>query len=750
MSSLVLERNNGKLEAASGSYGTFTGNGFELDGVEDFISTQQKYTGSQLAAFTVGVWFRTTDVRGRKIIGFEDERLISSTSYDRMLYVGTDGKLYYGNWNGTPRVVTSVDSVADGTWQYATATYSNKIMKLYVNAVKVAELTLSTDPAAYDGYWKIGGFNLTGWPMSGVNGYLKATIGPTHVYLRELTSSEISFNYNAKKTNFILGYVPNLELIATNLAVTGKISSAAGSAKTHVVQRSTNMSGPWTTIYSGAGDAFTDSGLTASTVYHYRAKVIDGNKNTDWSVVKQITTLSSPTAPTPPPAPPAPTVLVGSVTSSTIRLSIQPPASVASAVASYTLYRTSDKNPAVVTVYQGTADSFTDLGLIPSTTYNYTASIILTNGATSSASTVPASATTLGGTAVVGQGTKFLSEEFIVQTPDGSFNLKLQSGDDVMIGDEIRTISSIESDTVLYVNSAFSIGNAGDKIYFKINNEYQGSQADKIVRGEQYSSALPVPRRWVKGVGEVLLNKIPRAAFTESPVYSTAKGPFVTEDIYQQTLENQQQHVFHLIKTFVGNESDGDPDKNSEVYWNEGSLPRIKTWLDQNGSSKNTRSAFPTDLQTAGFSALTGSTSTIPGTQDPIYPPPTPLEPYVDETVVMSATVIKAKAIFVGDPNSVLESNNVSSIVRTAMGVYTINFSAPFNSANYAVVGTCAAFGGLDPQAGAGVYVVNQTVDSVTISTTAAGEDNGNASFELGRKPFDPALVSIIVAGFQN
>lgn len=760
----IIDRNSGKLEPTTGTYGTFNKNGFQLDGQEDYIRTTIMYTAEQVASFSVGIWFKTRDNRGRKVIGFENNPTGTSTAYDRMLYVGTDGRLYYGNWNGTERTISTAEPINDGTWYYAMGTYANNIMRLYVDGVKVAELGLTSPPAGFSGYWKIGGYNLVGWPMANVDGYLNGTVGPAHAYNRALTDSEVMANYLVKKSSFVSGSVTSIRLTPTTTRVTVEIDPGIDKLaipRNHIVQRSTSRTGPWTTLPVSTSSIIQDSSLLPSTTYYYRAKIedVNSNTNTEWSSVAQVTTATEiapqgpqgpgPQGPQGPATLAAPTVSAAAVSSSSIRVVVTPPTSLPSPVSTYTIYRGNLTVAAPVqTIYQGSSNTFTDSGLAAGSTYSYRANYILSDGTTSLSST-EVSATTLGGFMVVGTNTNFLTYQFPVQTEEGTFNIRLQSGDLIIIGDEIRTISRIESETVLYVTEPFSSTNTGDKIYFKLNNEYQGSHADKIIRGERYNSQLPATRRWVPDSGEVYLGQITRSARTEDPVYSTAKGPFDTEKIYQQTLRNQQSHMMHLIKTYVANEPDGDPDRNDEVYWSEGTLPQIKPWLDQNASTKTTTSAFPTLLTAASYTPVTDATS-LPGLPPPTYITPPPPTEAAAAVVVMSPTVIKAKATFSGAAPAITSENyKISSIVRDGLGVYTINFDSPFNSANYAVVGTCTTYGGLDPQAGAGVYIISQTASSVTITTVAAGEDNGNASFELGRKPFDPDRVSVIVAGTQ-
>ncbi len=304
---MTRARNNGKLEPRTGNYAAFVsenGGIFKLDGNEDFISTSTLYTPQQVNTFSVGIWFKTTESRGRKLIGFESNQTASSSSYDRQLYIGTDGKLYFGvydqNTSVTNKTVSSTEIVNDDHWYYGVGTYTaGGLMKLYVDGVKIGELAAAS-AQQFSGYWKIGGFNLSGWP-NGTNGYLQGSIGPTQVYNRALTDQEIFTNYNAEKANFKSAASPSITISGAtasslNVSVNENLDLGTTTAKI-VVQSSISQNGPWTTLPSTK--TFTDSNLSASTTFYYRTKVTQSNKkNSDWSLVVSSATLAA-AAPSP-------------------------------------------------------------------------------------------------------------------------------------------------------------------------------------------------------------------------------------------------------------------------------------------------------------------------------------------------------------------------------------------------------------------------------------------------------------------
>ena len=180
-----------------------------------FVHTTQ-YTNP--TTYTIGAWFKTTG--SGKIIGFENATTdTGSASYDRHLYVGTDGYLYYGSC-GTTCISTlkSATPVNDGTWRYVVATYDGTTMRLYMNGSLVGTLAMSTQN--YSGYWRIGGYKLSGW-TNGADGYFNGSIGHAFVYARQLAASEITSLYNAEAApyaNLTVSY-------AGGVGATGSIAS---------------------------------------------------------------------------------------------------------------------------------------------------------------------------------------------------------------------------------------------------------------------------------------------------------------------------------------------------------------------------------------------------------------------------------------------------------------------------------------------------------------------------------------------
>jgi hypothetical protein len=171
-----------------------------FDGSNDLISTTNSVNNPQ--TYTIAAWFKTSTGGGKKIIGFESSQVGAGGNYDRMLYIGANNKIYFGQYiNGTV-VAVSPSTYNDNIWHYIVGTYGSEgtTMRLYVDGVSVATAAASS-AQSYTGWWKIGGINLNSW-TNGVNGYYTGNIAAAHVYNRGLSASEVLQNYNALKGRF--------------------------------------------------------------------------------------------------------------------------------------------------------------------------------------------------------------------------------------------------------------------------------------------------------------------------------------------------------------------------------------------------------------------------------------------------------------------------------------------------------------------------------------------------------------------
>src|SRR5208282_1763178 len=89
---------------------------------EEFVVTYA--SESAPSAFTLSIWFKTTTGSGGRLLGFGNSELLTSTSFDRHIYMDNSGHIYFGTYNGTFHVVTTPATYNDGNWHNATGTLS--------------------------------------------------------------------------------------------------------------------------------------------------------------------------------------------------------------------------------------------------------------------------------------------------------------------------------------------------------------------------------------------------------------------------------------------------------------------------------------------------------------------------------------------------------------------------------------------------------------------------------------------------
>ena len=141
--------------------------------------------------FTVESWIKTTSTSGGKIIGFGGSATGNSNNYDRQVYLDNNGRIFFGVYPGQVRTVNSSKSYNDGQWHHVAASMSSAGMKLYVDGRLVASRADTTTGQPFNGYWRIGGDNLGGWPNQPSSSYLAGNIDEVAIYDAALSQDSI-------------------------------------------------------------------------------------------------------------------------------------------------------------------------------------------------------------------------------------------------------------------------------------------------------------------------------------------------------------------------------------------------------------------------------------------------------------------------------------------------------------------------------------------------------------------------------
>ena len=188
LTSSVTRGVTGPNEAEASLASQFTGSSTSIG------ATAAANAGPQ--EFSVEAWFRSGSSTGGKIIGFGNRASGSSTSYDRHIYLDSEGRVTFGVYPGQVSTVTSPASYDDNEWHHVVGTLSAAGQVLYVDGMRVAQRTDTTSAQAYSGYWRVGGDNLGGWPSVG-SGYLDGAIADVAVYGAALTRDEVNEHWVA-------------------------------------------------------------------------------------------------------------------------------------------------------------------------------------------------------------------------------------------------------------------------------------------------------------------------------------------------------------------------------------------------------------------------------------------------------------------------------------------------------------------------------------------------------------------------
>ncbi len=234
-------------DASSTLSGTSTG----------LVASQTAVSGPQ--AFSIEGWIKTTTTKGGKIVGFGNAASGTSSSYDRHIYMRNDGKLVFGIYNGAAQVATSANAYNDGQWHQVVGTMDGtEGIKLYVDGLKVADNVNGKPAQSYNGYWRVGGDNLGGWPGASTSQYFAGSVDDVSIYPHALGSNEVVDHYvQSGRIDPTPNVAPTADfaVVPQNLKVT--VNAAA----------STDPDGTIASYAWDFGDGQTGTGLTAEHTY---------------------------------------------------------------------------------------------------------------------------------------------------------------------------------------------------------------------------------------------------------------------------------------------------------------------------------------------------------------------------------------------------------------------------------------------------------------------------------------------------
>ena len=158
-----------------------------------YVAAQTELTGPD--TFTIEGWFKSTSTNGGKIVGFGNSLTGNSSSYDRHIYMDNAGHVWFGVYPGSVQTVSTTSAYNDGSWHQVVASLGADGMRLYVDGALQAQREDVTSAQNYDGYWRVGGDNLSSWTSQPRSNYFDGTIDEVAIYPSVLTSQEVQDHY---------------------------------------------------------------------------------------------------------------------------------------------------------------------------------------------------------------------------------------------------------------------------------------------------------------------------------------------------------------------------------------------------------------------------------------------------------------------------------------------------------------------------------------------------------------------------
>ncbi|MEH6781597.1 MAG: PKD domain-containing protein [Rhodoglobus sp.] len=167
----------------------------DSDTAATFTGNSNSYAGSNTQiwrdnTFSVEAWFKTSSTAGGKIVGFGSSQSGNSSNYDRHIYLDGSGRLNFGVYTGSTRVVQSAKSYNDNQWHQVVGSMGAQGMELFVDGVRIGVNPDVVWGQNYWGYWRIGGDR--SW--SGAD-YFNGAIDEVAVYPTPLTATQVQNHF---------------------------------------------------------------------------------------------------------------------------------------------------------------------------------------------------------------------------------------------------------------------------------------------------------------------------------------------------------------------------------------------------------------------------------------------------------------------------------------------------------------------------------------------------------------------------
>jgi len=286
-----LSEGTGVAQGAAGAMTNETDTASTFDGTANGLaSAKTAIPGPDM--FTTEEWIKTTTTSGGKIIGFGNAQTGNSSGYDRHVYMDNAGHIYFGVYTGNTQTLSSAKTYNDGAWHLVTASMGSAGMRLSVDGKLVGARADTTSGQVYNGYWRVGGDNLGGWPAQPSSSYFAGTIDDVAIYPSALTAQQVAAHYQASGRANPLPQAPadaygaavfNLE---PDLYWRLGESSGSTAADTGIVGNDGNIQGG---VTLGAAGAIANTTNTAATFNGSDGVVVASNSTNNPTVYSEMT-----------------------------------------------------------------------------------------------------------------------------------------------------------------------------------------------------------------------------------------------------------------------------------------------------------------------------------------------------------------------------------------------------------------------------------------------------------------------------
>ncbi|MCX9028215.1 MAG: carboxypeptidase regulatory-like domain-containing protein [Candidatus Methanoperedens sp.] len=294
--------NDGTIIGAIWTYGKM-GSGLNFDGINDYIDAGNKADFQITGAISMEGWIKINDLSVTSSLFGRGHGLSSGNNGYFLSYYASTKSLYFDTYSTTTRdALYRANAIIDNNWHHIAVTWdgttSSNGKKMYIDGVLVAQKTSSIASMGNPSYnFRIGMDSTNDRPA-------KANIDEVKIYNRALLASEIIADYN---DGTIDTAVPAIEP-DTTIPTIFSIRSSSITSPTATISWTTDESSDTqveygiTTSYGistelntslGTSHSQTFSGLTVSTLYHYRVKSKDAAGNLAISGDNTFTTSTS-------------------------------------------------------------------------------------------------------------------------------------------------------------------------------------------------------------------------------------------------------------------------------------------------------------------------------------------------------------------------------------------------------------------------------------------------------------------------